>query len=119
MAVPERVLNDPRLVTAEIGGHEYKFWLSRRSYRIAEVRYGYRPEDGVEDGQSETLATLEAILRMLWLASLLFEEQSFDDFQDGFVPADYAPLTDAYKDVLTRQSAPQPDSGSKKKSPKN
>ncbi len=103
MTPKEQVLDDPRLVVAEIAGRKYEFWLNRRGYRIAKHQHGYDIE-AKNDGEDE----VDSVFRLLWVAHLPFSpDLTFEDFEMRFLPHDYADLLAVMQRINEQQAGPK------------
>jgi len=103
----DSILKDPRLVKKKIGGKEYKFWFHRAGSKIALDDHGYDMENAGDDIDVEAATlqdTFDLAMRQLWIAHLIFENVSYEEFDLRFLPSDGQDLADAYAEMLKKQT---------------
>lgn len=112
--LPDYVLDDPRLVTKDIGGRTYRFWLHRRAFLLAK-KHGYDPEKLDERDTDDPMAGAEDMVRLTWMAHLPFEpDLSFEEYDMRFLPQDYPLLGEVAAEIARLQMG----GGSTEESPK-
>lgn len=111
-------LDDPRIVEGTVAGKKRKFWLCRRSYRIAKHKHGIDFSDEKDEYAKALMEDpMDRILALMWLASLVFEpDLAFDDFEAKILPPDYAEAMRVVDEIAKKQMS-KPEEADTKKAP--